>query len=273
MRALVHLLVLLAWGWTSEVSAGAWSQPKGHYYTKISGISYSSEEVFDDMGERAPMGVDDNQFYSRQTFVYGEYGLRDRLTITGQVGGGRLVAEDSFIERVTWGLGDVHLGLKYQATGGGLVVAPLLRVKIPTGYDPDFDPALGTGDPDLEGRLLAGMSLYPLPLYAGAEAGYKLRGGPFSNQVSYFLELGATPHPRLFAKAFVEGVNTLSDGAENTGIVGVAQVSEGDFAKVGFNASAQVTGPLWVDLLWEGVLTGENIGAGSSWGFGLALIR
>ena len=263
---------LLALCWAGEVGAGAWSQPRGGYYAKLSGIHYSTSEVFNDMGRRAAMGMDDNQFRARQVLAYGEYGLRERLTLTGQVGAGRLVSEDRFVERITWGLGDVHLGAKYQLTEGPLVLSPQVEVAFPSGYDPEYDPALGTGHSELGTRLLAGLSLYPLPLYAGAEAGYKLRGGPFSNQVSYFVELGATPHPRLFAKGFVASVYTLAEDSEG-GLVGVVQVSEGDFAEVGGNAAVQVVGPLWIDLLWKMVFTGENIGAGSSWGLGLALIR
>ena len=119
---------------------------------------------------------------------------------------------------------------------------------------------------------MAGLSLYPLPLYAGGEVGYKLRGGPFSNQVSYFVELGATPRPWLFAKGFVASVYTLAADSEG-GVVGVVQVSEGDFTEVGGNVAVRVAGPLWIDLLWKSVFQGENIGAGSSLGLGLALIR
>ena len=265
---------LLALCWVGEVWAGAWSQPRGGYYAKLSGIDYSTAEVFNDMGQRAAMGMDDNQFRARQVLAYGEYGLRERLTLTGQVGAGRLVAEDRFVERITWGLGDVHLGAKYElAEGEGpMVVSSQVEVAFPSGYDPDYDPPLGTGHFELGTRLLAGLSLYPLPLYAGGEVGYKLRDGPFSNQVSYFVEVGATPLPRLFVKGFVASVYTLAADSEG-GLVGVVQVSEGDFAEVGCNAAVQVVGPLWIDLLWKAVFRGENIGAGSSLGVGLALIH
>ena len=263
---------LLALCWAGEVWAGAWSQPRGGYYAKLSGIHYSTDEVFNDMGQRAAMGMDDNQFRARQVLAYGEFGLLDRLTLTGQVGAGRLVSEDSLVERITWGLGDVHLGAKYQLTEGRLVLSPQVDVAFPSGYNRDYDPALGTGYSEQGARLLAGLSLYPLPLYAGGEVGYKLRGGPFSNQVSYFVELGATPHPRLFAKGFVASVYTLAADSEG-GVVGVVQVSEGDFTEVGGNVAVQMAGPLWIDLLWKSVFRGENIGAGSSLGLGLALIR
>ena len=264
--------LLLALCWAGEGWAGAWSQPSGGYYAKLSGIHYSTAEVFNDMGKRASMGMDDNQFRARQLLVYGEYGLRERLTLTGQVGAGRLVSEDTFVERITWGLGDVHLGAKYQLTEGRLVLSPQIDVAFPSGYDREYDPALGTGYSEQGARLLAGLSLYPLPFYAGGEVGYKRRGGPFSNQVSYFVELGATPLPWLFAKGFVASVYTLAADSEG-GLVGVVQVSEGDFVEVGCNAAVQVAGPLWIDLLWKAVFKGENIGAGSSLGVGLALIR
>ena len=71
----------------------------------------------------------------------------------------------------------------------------------------------------------------------------------------------------------MNGVNTLSDALANAGLVGVVQISEGDFANVGFNAAARLAGPLWLDFLWAGMVSGKNIGAGSSWGLGLALIH
>ena len=273
---------LLALCWAGESWAGAWSQPRGGYYAKLSGLHYSTTKEFDPKGKLADIGMDDNQFRARQVLAYGEYGLLERLTLTGQVGAGRLVSEDSFVERITWGLGDVHLGAKYQLTGGRLVLSDQVEVAFPSGYDRDYEPPLGTGYSELGIRRLAGLSLYPLPLYVGAEVGYKLRGGPWSNQVSYFIELGATPRPWLFAKGFVASVDTRSKKKpeeevgvvpEEVGGVGVAQVSEGDFTEVGFNAAVQVAGPLWIDLLWKSVFKGENIGAGSSLGLGLALIR
>ena len=272
-RVGVCLVLLMIIGGADEANAGAWGKARGQYYGKVSGIFYDASDIYNDMGKRTPMGLDRDRFYSRQTFIYGEYGLGHRLTFTGQVGAGQLVSEDQLVERITWGLGDVQMGLKYQLGDGSLVFSPAIALKIPTGYDASYVPALGTGDPDMAIRLLSGLSLYPLPLYAGAEAGYTVRGGPFSNQWSYLFEVGATPHARLFTKLFVAGVNTQSAAVVDIGLVGMVQVSEGDFAKVGFNAAVQVSGPLWVDVLWEGIFRGENIGAGSSWGLGVALIR
>ena len=269
--ALVVVGLLL--GLCAEAGAGAWSQARGSYYAKLSGIFYRSDEVFNDMGDRAAMGMDDESFAGDQSFLYLEYGLLEQLTLIGQTSAGKLMAENRLLRKKTRGVGDVDIGVKYQLVNRPLVLSPQIKVKIPTGYHAEYDPALGTGKADLEFRLLAARSLYPWPLYLGAEAGYRFRGGAFSNQVPYFLEVGATPHERFFVKGYVEGAETLSDEPETLGLVGLAQVSEGDYVKTGLNAACKLTGSLWVDLLWERVVTGENVGAGGSWGVGLAYVH
>jgi len=155
------------------------------------------------------------------------------------------------------------------------VLAPYASLKLPTGYDTNNNPALGTGKADLELRLLAATSLHPVPVYLGAELGYRLRGGPFSNQIPYLFEVGVTPHQKLFTKVYLSGTNTLiSDGGNTDAMDSMSmQVSEGDFTKVGFNAAVNAYGPVWVDFLFETIFTGKNTGAGTSLGIGLSLSR
>ena len=252
---------------------GAWSQQKGHYYAKFSGIYYTSNERYNDMGMRDELGQDGEEFRSTQGFLYLEYGLVDRLTTVAQFQGGRLVNENALIRQTTVGTGDMDLGLKCQWIDAPLVLAPFVTAKIPGGYDKKYEPPLGTGDIDLEFRLLAARSFHPWPLYAGAEVGYRLRGGPFSNQVPYLLEIGSSFREGMFAKVYVSGAQTRSK-TENLGLVGAGvQVSEGDFAKVGLNLAFQTVGSIWVDLLWETVFDGNNVGAGATWGLGISTIQ
>ena len=89
-------------------------------------------------------------------------------------------------------------------------------------------------------------------------------------QLPYFLEVGVTPHPRVFAKGYVSGINTRTSDEESTGEVGSLQVSEGDFTKLGFNGAYKLAGPMWVDVLVESIIDGENVGAGVSWGLGFS---
>lgn len=221
------------------------------------------------------MGMDANSFDGRQAFFYVEYGLLERLTLVSQVNFGVLTDEDRFARSETTGLGDWEIGAKYQAIDGPVVVAPQVLVKLPTGYHTDYVPPLGTGEVDLEARLLVSRSLYPRPVYVGIDGGYRVRGGPFSNQLSWGVELGATPHARVFAKLFAGGTNSLTsgDGADLGVVGGSTQVSEGDFTKAGINGAVEIAGGLWVDVLVERVVDGENIGAGTSWGLGLSVSR
>ncbi|MCH7702747.1 MAG: PhnD/SsuA/transferrin family substrate-binding protein, partial [Planctomycetes bacterium] len=195
-------------------SAGAWAQPKGHLYTKLSSLFYRSDEVFDDAGHRQPTTIYGADFRADQGFLYVEYGLLEHLTVITQLSGASLESENNIRHNVlrltTSGLGDFLVGAKYQLVSKPIVLSPYVNVKIPTNYDGDLNPALGTGDMDVEVRLLAARSFYPLPVYVGAEAGYRLRGGPFSNQIGFSGEIGATPLSRLSIKAYLEKETGLS---------------------------------------------------------------
>jgi hypothetical protein len=259
-----------------HVRAAAWSQSPGGVYAKLSGISYDADRVYNAMGRRQAMGINDDEFRARQMFLYVEYGLRERLTLITQARAGVLTDEDTFVRRETTGIGDLEVGLKYQSFDRPVVIAPQLMVKLPTGYDDAFEPSLGTGDADVDAKLLLSRSLYPLPLYGHVEGGYRLRGGPFSNQWLWAAEVGVTPHERLFGKLFVSGIETQAaeQEADELGVVGAStQVSEGDLLNVGVNLAVQVGAGLWLDLLWERAVDGENIGAGSSVGLGLSMSR
>ena len=145
------------------------------------------------MGKRQALGMDRDRFEASQGFFYLEYGLRQRLTLVCKASGSGLVSRSALVERQTRGLGDAELGFKWQLVDRPLVVAPLASLKLPTGYHAQYDPPLGTGKADAECRLLAARSLYPWPLYLGGEAGYRLRGGVFSDQFLYLFEIGSTP--------------------------------------------------------------------------------
>ncbi|MFT5086705.1 MAG: hypothetical protein ACI8PG_001054, partial [Planctomycetota bacterium] len=132
---------IVLWIAPAGVWAGAWSRAPGSYYAKVSGLLYHSEDVFNDMGRRAPMGMDGERFRAGQSFLYLEYGLRDGLTLVSSLSAGRLVSEDQFVESTTWGVGDVEVGIKYQLSEEVLVVAPQFTLKVPSGYNADFDPS------------------------------------------------------------------------------------------------------------------------------------
>jgi len=257
-----------------RLDAGAWAQAKGQYYAKLSSISYSADEHYTSDGKREPLAAGDS-FDADQVFLYVEYGATNRLTVVGEGNLGELVSRTTQERHSTQGIGDLGLGAKYQWLDAPVVLSPYVKWKIPTGYDSDDNPSLGTGDMDLEFRLLASKSLYPYPVYVGAELGLRLRGGPFSRQVPFALEIGVTPHKRVFAKTYLVGTNTLiGDGGFMDAMDSMSmQVSEGDFIKWGVSGAFKVQGALSVDLSYESIFSGENVGAGSSVGLGLSVSR
>ena len=255
----------------TQAMGGAWARPMGTTYAKLSTLSYAANEVFNDMGDRQRMGMDDEEFTGRQGFLYVEHGWRHRLTLVGQLSGGVLTSSNRLVRQRTRGIGDAEIGLKMQLVDQPLVLSSMATVKIPTGYHDKYDPPLGTGKADFEARLLAAKSLWPLPVYLGAEIGYRFRGGPFSNQLAAFAEVGATPHERLFIKGFVDMRDTRAAAAENVGLVGAGQqVSEGDITRAGLNGAVLLHRGVWLDLLVEWAASGENVGAGATWGIGLS---
>ena len=253
--------------------AGAWAQTKGQYYTKLSSSFYRSDELFNAAGDRQPISVYGSDFRANQAFLYIEYGMLERLTLIGQLSGAALEQESkirhNLLRLSTSGVGDVVLGAKYQLVTAPIVLSPSLKMKIPTSYDDDLTPALGTGSPDVEFGMLAARSLYPLPLYIGVEAGYRVRGGPFSNQLSSSVEVGLGPVSRLSVKAYLNDSRTLSGnaGLSDSGLV---QVSEGDFIKLGVITGLRIVRLLWLELSFDSVVAGEEVGAGYSWGVGLS---
>jgi hypothetical protein len=261
-------IVLIA---ATDVCASAWAQPRGGTYAKLSSIFYNAREMYNDAGDRQRIGLDDDQFTSEQAFLYVEHGVADRLTLIGSISGGILKSTNRFVEQKTTGIGDAIVGAKYQLVDQPLVLSTLASIKIPTGYHDTHEPPLGTGDIDVETRLLVAKSLYPLPVYMGVETGHRWRAGPFSNQFLGFAEIGVTPHERLFFKGFVDYRHTRTGEVAKPGLVdGGMQISEGDDTRLGLNGALKVREGLWLDLLFSWAVRGENVGAGRSFGIGFA---
>jgi len=74
----------------------------------------------------------------------------------------------------TRGFSDIRLGIRRGLTRGALVSSVALEVKIPSGYQSDDFPALGTGQPDAGVALQLGSSFGAF--YGTAEAGYRSGG-------------------------------------------------------------------------------------------------
>ena len=213
------LLLLLP----QAATAGAWTQPKGALWLKLSAGYLRTTEEFNHEGERLELleedpGSEDAAFRDLNLILYGEYGLLDAVTLvgglplkalrserTGLVGGGLLRRQEA---RNTLGAGDLSLSLRIRLMARPVALAIQTGLQIPLGYDerPDNDgPPLGSGNPNAEIHFLAGVSLYPRPAYLTAGVGYRRRGGRLHDEIPFSVE-GGWRRGRLLLKLLVQGV-------------------------------------------------------------------
>ena len=166
--------------------AGGWTQELGKIYGKITYGTSSANEVYRFDGElkfptdNAPYTVRDYPLADRSLFLYAEYGLRDDLTLIGNLAMKRSIITTPVERTETQGIADIGLAAKYRVwKDDAHVLSATLGVAIPTGYTRDLTPPLGSGNVNLELAANYGYSLWPLPAYATASAGYRLRPSIF----------------------------------------------------------------------------------------------
>ena len=194
------------------------------------------------------------------------------------------------------GLADLELRLRWRLLRNPAVISLALGGKIPLGYDvaqdsngslgtggiglgpspvdgalagADSKVPLGTGEKDIDIRLLVGKSLYPFPGYLTSTVGYRKRNGAFSDEFFYGFEAGVT-YKRLLVKGVVEGIRTMGDcGAMGQG----GLVGDQDILKVapGLIWSLGKHLEIGVDLFH--IAAGCNTAAGTTYAVGLAFKR
>ena len=283
------LAALLLTAVPAQLHAGAWTQPKGGFYSKLAGLSFSSRAYLDIDGERRDRAKDPKEELSdRGWSAYLEYGLLDHLTLvaslpykslnfTNPTEARYFEALDSTIVRLhpdqtASGLADLELRLRWRLLSDPAAVSLAAGGKIPLGYDvpteiPESYVPLGTGETDAEVRLLVGKSLYPVPGYVTGTLGYRRRGGEYGDEFFHGLEAGYSWN-RLLVKGVLEGIQTLGDcGAtgEGGGLVGDQnnlKLSPGLIWS--FNDRVEISADLFH------IVSGCNTAAGTTYALGLA---
>jgi len=182
----------------SSAHAGAWTQPAGETYLETSISAYTAESYYDDRGNALEGDWWDPQSSYSETAISQilEYGWREDVTFLFDARFRSLTADRADVglgDRQLAGLGDIGLGLRKKLPTKSLAAALQGRVEIPGGYDADRpDYSLGAGEVNLEGRFLLGGRLGRGERgWWNGEAGYRLRGGDFSDEIVALLEVGA----------------------------------------------------------------------------------
>ena len=136
--------------------------------------------------------------------LYGEYGLRDNLTVVGYLPFFKRITLNKQVGRPSGfvyfagddatGIGDGLLGVRYRlAQRGATVVSVGFTLGLPIGDDAQPNGLLtGDGEANQVLTVQAGHSLYPIPAYANLELGYNNRIDGFSDELLYAVEAGYT---------------------------------------------------------------------------------
>lgn len=172
----------------SDGQTQAWTHARGHYYVKLSQGRSTAAEQFTATGDLAPYlpGVTGEAFRDRSFYLYGEYGLTDRLTLVGLVPYKQLSVATPTGRHERRDTGSLMLGIRTDLRPGlGLqqsrhAAALNALLTLPTGYARNLSPSVGTGQADFQSSLSYGASLYPLPLYAQGSLGFRYRSNVYA---------------------------------------------------------------------------------------------
>ncbi len=280
-RFLLVSYICAVWlSFSSPAFAGAWTQQKNGYYFKIATNYLKSTDNLDSGGHEVPkpgMGT----LKDLNLSAYLEYGVLDHLTLVATMPYKRLSDSRTFTdlsgretgigtERVT-GFSDLEVRLRRGLMNQPLVTSIALGGKFPTGYEVDDDTRvpLGTTKVDTDIRLLLGRSFYPVPGYSTGEFGYRIRGGPFSNEIFYALEVGLAVN-RFLIKGLVTGVRTLG----TCGAMGQANlIGDQNILKLSPGVTYLLRDNVELSLEIVHTASGCNTTAGSTMSLGVALKR
>ncbi len=207
--------------------AGAWCEPKGAFYGKLSMNRYTTDRTFTSGGgtKHLPNG---GKFYDTNMTFYGEYGFLDRLTVSISLPYKWLrssywntyeeddVQKRRYIATHYNGMGDVETGLKLGLIKEPFVGSIQFLYKNPGLYTSQEKVMPGNNQSDYEIRLLAGKSLWPFPGYCGAEAGYRFRTKAPSDEFKYLFEFGMDLFGPLSMRMKLDGTKSMHNAKRIT---------------------------------------------------------
>lgn len=261
---LAACLVLMT---TGSVFAGAWTQEKGKSYHRLAANYYFADKEFKDDGDSRSIAWN-GEFTDFNLNYYAEYGVMDELTVIASMYYKMIEREDDYYEYDTRGIGDVDLAARYRLHSSDIGVFSVQGLlKIPELYDEDDDLPLGNGQYDYELRLLYGRSLWPLiPGYMNLEAGYRWRAEAPSDEFRYLVEIGSDLGKNFYARAKVDGLISMDNGADMTDAFGnPTSTLEYDLVKLDLTVGYQVTQKLGLELGYTPALWGDTTAKGATW--------
>ncbi|MDE2814392.1 MAG: transporter [Gemmatimonadota bacterium] len=178
------LIVALSVLMPQMASAGAWTLGKGQVWSKITYMSLSTNEHYDNDGN---VGEIPARYKSQQLYFDVYYGLNDRIDVGVKIP----YISNEFVDvspehpfygapdKKDSGLGDVRGVAKINLVNSADLVGTLkLGFKAPMGEYREVPEALSItgGQWDFEVVAQLGRSFWPVPVYGNVDLGYRLRG-------------------------------------------------------------------------------------------------
>lgn len=302
------LITVMLCMWSTMLWAGAWTMNQGGVYAKFSVNHYYTNYTYTKGGglQRLPAGT---TFTDNNITFYLEYGITDRLTLSGSVPYKWLrstyksevtVGNKTKTQHVVthWnGFGDMELGLKYCFLNEPIVTSIQFLYKNDWLYRKDERIPPGNHQDDYELRLLFGKSLWPFPGYCGAEVGYRWRSQSPSDEYRYLLEFGVNATEKLSFRLKLDGIKSVQNADlppklqpavnayidEETGQViktGTSTSNQAvsanpslglqyDLGKLEFTTSYQIAKRWFCELSYTNYPYGKNISPGDQYSFAL----
>ena len=200
--------------------AGAWCEPQGAFYGKLSINRYTTDKTFTSNSSQDHL-ANGGKFYDTNMTFYGEYGLHDRLTLSCSLPYKWLrssswndytendVDKRRYVATHYTGPGDVEAGLKLGLIKEPFVGSVQFLYKNAGLYTNREKILPGNNQSDYEIRLLAGKSLWPFPGYCGLEAGYRFRTKAPSDEFKYLIEFGMDIFGPLSLRVKLDGTKSM----------------------------------------------------------------
>ena len=280
MRAILAV-VLLGATFPGIALAGAWTRERGEAYVKAAVARLTAEEMYDRDGEREPLSdpalFDRSRYLEIGAALYGEYGLRGRLTLLGYLPfkvvefegdgpAGESNGEDD-------GFGDLHLGARLQLHRGSWLAALEPDLKLPL-YSRDeggaeFVPPLGSGFVDFGAAVSVGASIPRANGYAQGSLGYRIRGGSTGEEWYGALEGGLEPWRGLRMRLRFDAVDSedVGDGVGTEVEMGapVPEAGGQDYGRIAPTLATALGDAGEISLTWRGIVDGRNTARSSEW--------
>ena len=256
-------------------AAAQWTQGgPGRLWVKSALFVQKTSDRYTAIGRREPYFTN-GEADSKALFTEFILGLRPDLDLWVQVPYFDLTFRDDVQTLSKTGVGDVRAWLRWNVTklnGGSTPITIRAGAKAPLGDSP-IDAQLiplGEGQWDIEAFGEIGHSFWPVPAYAIAWLGYRVRfenteqfNDP-GNEFVFLGEAGINPTPWTFVKATIDGFR-----GEPITRDGVVTASQRRITTLQFTGATR-TGPVWPEFGVRIPLAGQEFPAGVQFVLGMS---